>query len=510
MQILTDQVVKLRPARRGDEQILFPWRNLPWVIELGASRKPVTWDEHRAWFADTLSGERRRLFIIEIDHEAVGMLRYDDLSGGAVEVSTYLMPEYMGQGVGRKAFAQSVPQLLSWRKPCCILARVRRSNKRSLEFFKRAGFSYEEAMSDQDVLVMKRDLKVVKHSQPFVGEPEVMAAAAVIRSGHIARGPVCERVEQQWCDLTSTTSAVCVSSGLGALRLALLVLGTRAGDEVILPAYSCVALINAVLSLRATPILVDVLPDQWTISPFQVEQSISPKTRAIIAVHMFGSASDIPSLTSFGAPVIEDCAHGIGGQWRGKPFGCSGTMNVGSFYATKLIAGGGGGIVASTNSSLIASVRRARDYGDQLPSEHHLNDTMTDLEAALASEQLARLRQLLTLREDKANCYHALLSPLVERGLIHLPDTTPGRIWYRYVVRLKRHDSTDVCKWMAEHGVNVEQPVWDLRESKFWSSDFTNAAVAFDRVISLPLYPSLDSVDQQIVAHTLTLCLDSI
>lgn len=175
-----------------------------------------------------------------------------------------------------------------------------------------------------------------------------------------------------------------------------------------------------------------------------------------------------------------------------------------------MIAAGEGGIVAARDTALIDRVRCARDYGDQMPNRHYLNEKMTDVEAALANEQVKRLPEMLSLREERAHTYTRRLAPLAERGLIVLPERSAGRIWYRYAVRLVRHKAAPVCQWMGEHRVRAEQPVWDLRESEFWSPDLEVSSQAFDRVISLPLYPDLSAADQEIVCHTLNRCLEEL
>ncbi len=348
----------------------------------------------------------------------------------------------------------------------------------------------------------------IQHSRPFIGASELTAVTEVIASRQLAQGPMAGKLEHQWCRLTTMASAACVGSGVGALRLSLLALGIGKEDEVVLPAYSCVALLNAVMALGATPILADVLIGNWTLSPNDAQRRISPKTKAIIAVHLFGVPAPMSELIELGLPIVEDCAHGIGGQCGEQPFGGAGTVSISSFFVTKMIASGEGGIVAAHDAAIIDRVRSARDYGDQLPNGHHLNDKMTDIEAALAYEQLKRLPEILSLRAERAERYNSWLAPLVENGLIVLPDCSLGRIWYRYTVQLTRHSAPRVCEWMAEHGVRVEQPVWDLRAAPQWAGDLPVTAQAFEQIISLPLYPDLDDLDQERVVSTLVHCLE--
>jgi perosamine synthetase len=502
--------VNVRAASRDDEEMFFHWRNLPWVVELGTTRRTVGLAEHHSWFSESLEG-RRCLFVVEVDKRAAGTVRYDTRNEEAAEVSIYLMPEFTGRGIGTQAFLRSLPTLLSQQQTIKRLeARVLKANARSLDFFLHLGFSKKNVGSNEDIVLLTREFGEIPHSRPFVGSSEANAAAAVVASRQLAQGPFVHSLEERWCQLTSMTSAACVGSGLGALRLALLALGIGPGDEVIVPAYSCAAPMNAVLATGARPVLSDILIDDWTISPGDVERHITRRTKAVIAIHLFGGPAAVSKLLGRDVPVVEDCSHGIGGQCNGRPFGGSGTLSMSSFYATKMIAAGEGGIVAARDSSLIDRVRSARDYGDQLPSPHLLNDKLTDIEAAIALEQLKRLPEILSRRDERAKQYDTLLKPLVERGLIAVPHSTSGRVWYRYVVRLLEHKAIDVCRWMAAHHVHVEQPVWDLRKSELWSSELETTTLAFEHLISLPLYPDLDPIDQQTVCCTLTRCLESI
>ena len=503
-----DSSVTIRLARSDDEPILFAWRNLPWVVELGASRRTVSLAEHHAWFAETLMGKDRCLFMILNNSKSMGMLRYDYLSQSVAEISLYLMPEAIGHGAGSNAFQQSIPRLLSLRSVSTILAKVLRSNSRSLNFFHRQGFTEDAQRSSSGLIALARELQVIPHSRPSIGAVEARAAGAAVASGQLAQGPMVHALEERWCQLTTMPSAAGMGSGLAALRLGLLGLGVGAGDEVVVPAYSCVALPNAVLALGAKPILADVDLDRWTLSPAHVEKCLSARTKAIVAVHLFGMPAPVEALSRWGVPVIEDCAHGIGGRCGNHPFGGTGTASFTSFYATKMIAAGEGGMFAARDSDLVERARHARDYGDQLPDGHHLNDKMTDIEAAIALEQLKRLPEMLESRRQHAEYYSKNLASLAEQDLLELPQNESGRIWYRYVVRLQRHGALAASRWMKEHHICAEQPVWDLRQSEHWTERYDTTALAFERVISLPLYPDLSQLERDEVCHALNHCLE--
>ena len=349
----------------------------------------------------------------------------------------------------------------------------------------------------------------IPHSRPFFGREEIDALTRVVESRHIAQGKEVERLEAEWSAATGVRGSVCVGSGLAALRLALHAVGVTSGSEVIVPAYSCVSILNAVLALSAVPVLADVLDGSWTMDPQSAASLRSPRTSAIVAVHLFGSPAPIAGLSSLGAPVIEDCAHGIGGFAGGKPFGAAATASIASFYATKMIAAGEGGVVASDNDEILAVVRNARNPSDQRPDGAHLNDKLTDLEAAIARAQLTRLSWTLHERAVRAERYDALLRDLLAREWIELPVALEGRVWYRYPVVLRSRTAADVAAQLHRRGVDADQPVWDLRGVVAWRRELSVSNRAFDRVLSLPLYPDLTETEQERVCETLREVLSS-
>lgn len=352
-------------------------------------------------------------------------------------------------------------------------------------------------------------LAPVPHSRPNLRPEDAAAVADVVRSGHIAQGVVAETVERRWCEHTHTSAAACVGSGTGALRLALHALGAGPGDEVIVPAYSCAALLNAPLSLGARPVLADVDRDDWTLSVEDTRRRLGKRTRAVVAVHLFGLGARLRELSELGVPVIEDCAHAVGGTTVNSPFGGGSTIAISSFQATKLIGAGEGGVVASRDAELVDRVRAARDNGAAPPSGRHLNDHFTDLGAALALAQLERLDETLRSRAALAARYDDLLAPLVDRGVAVPPVRVEGRVWYRYAVRLPHHDAAEVCRRAAASMVFIKRPVAvELGDCPYWVEPLEHSVEAFRTVVSLPLYPSLGDGDQERVVAALTACLD--
>lgn len=494
--------VTLRPATLADADLLLEWANDPDVRDASFNSGLIEREEHVTWLRERLEDPNVAFYIAECEGRSIGYSRLERRSDDRAEIAVSVDRRFRGQGLGRRIIvlgnARGREELGVWR----VVAHVKTTNEASVRAFRAAGFGQSRPAGNDAVELILDEPLTVPHSRPFVGEAEAQAAAAVVRSRALVQGRVAAELEAIWCELTGMSAAACVGSGVAALRLALLGLGIGAGDEVIVPAYSCVALLNAPLSLGATPVLADVETDRWTIAPDDVAARFSERTRAIVAVDLFGAPAALDELCSMGVPVVEDCAHGIGGRTAVGPFGGGTDISLSSFYATKMIGAGEGGIVAARDPELIERVRAARDYGDRLPSSTNLNDKLTDVEAAIALEQIRRLDEILALRAERAGRYARLLAPLVEAGAVVLPIDEPGRIWYRYVVRLTRHPASEVCALAAARGVRLEQPVWDLRAAGEWSDDLVESAAAFTSVISLPLYPDLSPSELEAVADT--------
>jgi len=333
---------------------------------------------------------------------------------------------------------------------------------------------------------------VVPHNRLSHDAAEVAAVSAVVGSGRWAGGPTVLELERVLAAQLGRKHAAAVGSGLGALRLSLLALSVGRDDEVIIPAYSCVALANAVLACGARPIVADVTPGDWNIDPSDVQKAIGPHTRAIIAVHTFGLPAPVADLKALGIPVIEDCAHGIAEARMGQ----QADIAITSFYATKLIGAGEGGAVLSDRSDVDEFVRQSRDYGDQHPDSRRLNDKMTDVVAAIAVCQLRKLDNFVARRSMLAERYHQALQPLCDKGYIRLPYMSQARVWYRYAVENLAPD-LDLIGRLSERGVSAAQPVWDWRRQE--GRRCPAASDAYRNLVSLPLYPTLSFEEQSAV-----------
>ena len=294
--------------------------------------------------------------------------------------------------------------------------------------------------------------------------------------------------------------AVCVASGFSALRLALGALGVGPDHRVLVPAYSCVALANAVLAWGATPVPVDVEAAGWNIDPAQCRRYFGDsRPRAVIAVNTFGVPARVEEIAGDAVPVIEDCAHAFRAEVDGKWLGSRASLAVTSFYATKLIGAGEGGAVLTNSPAMAAYVRRARDYGDQTADGHRMNDKMNDLEAALALAQLERLSSMIVAREAVAARYLKLLAIPALEQVFRLPSSVDPRIWYRFAVEMMNVPAERVVADLAGFGVHAAIPVSDWRPPD--AGGGPTADRAYKSLVSLPLYPSLTEDEQDAVVE---------
>jgi dTDP-4-amino-4,6-dideoxygalactose transaminase/methionyl-tRNA formyltransferase len=333
----------------------------------------------------------------------------------------------------------------------------------------------------------------VPHNRLSHGEEEIAAVAAVVGSGHWADGDECTRAEARFAAAAGTSHAIGVGSGLGALRLALRALGVGAGDAVAVPGYSCVALANAVLACGAEPVPVEIDPSTLNLCPAALRTAVraNPRIRAAVVVHTFGCPADMAALESAGIPLIEDCSHAFG---RGG-LGGRGRLAIMSLYATKLVGAGEGGMVFTAYIALADRIRSARDYSDQPPAGDRLNDKLTACAAALAGCQLDRLPAHLARRDFLARRYSEALAGLASDGTCRLPVEIPGRVWYRYAVQMSCQ-AESVLAALRARGVVAARPV------ESWCPPAGPACTAaFERTISLPLYPALTEAEQDRVIN---------
>ena len=340
---------------------------------------------------------------------------------------------------------------------------------------------------------------IIPHSRPLLGDREARSATDVILSGQLAQGKQVEAFERDVCREVGLRSACAVSSGVAALHLALMALGVGKSDQVIVPSFVCTALLHAVRYVGAVPVVADVDPTTGNMAPEDAAKKVTSGTKAIIVAHMFGMPADIAGLSELGPPVIEDCAQSIGACFDGRPLGTWGEAAVFSFYATKVIAAGEGGMLASNSTDLVGRALDLRDYDNRDDDAVRYNYKMTDLQAAIGRVQLSRLRSFLERRRMIAEKYDTAFRELN----VGLPARCPGRIYFRYAIRLRGGAEPDLwIRKLRAKGVQSARPVYRPLHLYVGAGDCPRALDAWHRWLSIPIYPSLsdESVERVIRA----------
>jgi perosamine synthetase len=344
------------------------------------------------------------------------------------------------------------------------------------------------------------DTGLIRLAWPDVGAEEAAAVAEVLASGLLTRGPKVEELEVELARACGVEHAVAVSSGTAALHLAILALGLRAGDEVLVPAYTFPATANVVALAGARPVLVDVDPETMNLDPGKVYDAVTDRTRAVLAVHLFGRPLDWAELQSAVPPevaLVEDAAGALGARWRGMPCGGLGVMACLSFHPRKIVTTGEGGAVTTGDGELADAIRRLRHHGIE-PSgdfeirEPGLNYRLSDLLCAVGIPQLRRLDELLAARERLAEAYTERLADLVATPAADEGDTHG---WQAYVVALERRD--EALAALRANGIEAQIGTYALHRLAAYRDQgaFPGADACYDRALALPFHTKLSESD---------------
>jgi perosamine synthetase len=347
----------------------------------------------------------------------------------------------------------------------------------------------------------------IRLAQPDVGAREMAAVAEVLESGQLTMGPKVEEFERAIAEAVGTTHAAAVSSGTAALHVALLALGIGPGDEVIVPAYTFPATANAVELCGARAVLVDVDPDSFVLDPAAVAAAVTSRTRAVMAVHLFGRPVEWESLQTAvpqEVTLVEDAAGALGARYRGTPCGGLGTLACFSFHPRKIVTTGEGGAVTTDADDIDAAVRRLRHHGwaavGDMP-RGGFNYRLPDVLCAIGIPQLEKLEELLAERERVAQGYaerleHFVLTPSAADGDRH------G--WQAYVVQLDRRD--EALETLKGEGIEAQIGTWALHRLAPYleQGEFPGADRAFERALALPFHTKLTDSDLDRVAEVLT------
>jgi dTDP-4-amino-4,6-dideoxygalactose transaminase len=329
------------------------------------------------------------------------------------------------------------------------------------------------------------------------------AVERVLASQQFILGREGAALEEEIAQLSGAAHGVGVASGTDALILALRACGVQAGDEVLIPPFTFVATGSAVSALGAKPVFADIRPDTYNLDPSGLARRVSPRTRAIIAVHLYGLACDMDPVLDFGRArnlrVIEDNAQAIGAVYKGRRTGSMGDAACLSFYPTKnLGAYGDAGMVVTNSGEMAARLKSLRNHGQSskyVSSEPGWNSRLDEIQAAILRVKLRNLPEWQRARQAHAAAYTKLLlgipgvaPPLVGEGFEH--------VFHQYTIRVERRDALQEFLSERKIGSAVYYPV-PLHLQPLYASlgyqagDFPHAEHAAQEVLSLPMYPEL-------------------
>jgi dTDP-4-amino-4,6-dideoxygalactose transaminase len=327
----------------------------------------------------------------------------------------------------------------------------------------------------------------------------------VLTSQHFVLGREGAALEQEIAKVCGVPHGVALASGTDALILALRACGVGTSDEVILPPFTFVATGSAVSALGAKPVFADIQPTTFNVDPAEIERRVTPRTRAIVVVHLYGLAADVDRIVAFARsrnlPVIEDNAQAVGAAYKGRPTGSLGDIACLSFYPTKnLGAYGDAGMVVTKSEKLAARIRTLRNHGQTekyVSSEPGWNSRLDELQAAILRVKLRHLAEWQSARQFHAAEYTRQLSqipgvkpPISPQGYQH--------VFHQYTIRVEKRDELHRALGEKKIGSAVYYPV-PLHLQPIYASlghkmgDFPHAERAAKEVLSLPMFPELRS-----------------
>jgi dTDP-4-amino-4,6-dideoxygalactose transaminase len=382
------------------------------------------------------------------------------------------------------------------------------------------------------------EMQVPFHRAP-VGEEEVQAVSEVIRSGWLTMGPKTFEFEKEFAKYVGAQHAVAVSTGTAALHLSLEAAGVQAGDEVLLPTTTFTATAEAVTYVGALPVLVDIDPDTMNIDPEDAARRITPKTKAVIPVHLGGQPCDMDEIHALARVhhlrVVEDAAHALPSEYQGKRVGQISEFTCFSFYATKTLTTGEGGMITTDNAEAADRMRLMRLHGIERDAwkryrgdgswfyevlEAGFKYNLTDFQSAMGLVQLAKCDAMKRARESIAQRYIDAFSSCEE---LIIPTVRQDRStsWHLYILRLcldrLNKDRNGFIEALHRRGVACSvhfiplhlQPYY-RRAYGYQPGDFPHAEEEYDSCLSLPIYPGMSELEiNHVVAAVLNTAEES-
>ncbi len=356
---------------------------------------------------------------------------------------------------------------------------------------------------------------MISIAKPLLGAEEQEAVAAVLASGNLAHGAVTEAFEKEFAAFAGTKQALAVANGTAALHLALEAAGVGPGDEVVTSPFTFVATANAILMTGAKPVFADIDASTFNLDAEAARAAITPKTKAILPVHLYGLAADMDALGDLaeerGLAMIEDAAQAHGAMYDGRHVGGFGAAGCFSLYPTKNMAAGEGGVITTNDDDLADLIRSLRNHGrgkTELGTYDHVrfgyNLRSTDIASAIARVQLQRLPGFNEARRTNADRLREMLGGLAEVGL---PVEPEGRrhVYHQFTIRVAEREAVQARLREAGVGSGVYYPkvLYQYDHLAPFARACPEAERAATEALALPVHPGLSHADVETVAKAL-------
>jgi perosamine synthetase len=352
-------------------------------------------------------------------------------------------------------------------------------------------------------------MKLIPVAKPDIGRAERKAVDRVMRSGLLAQGPEVSSFEKEFSKIVGDRECVAVNSGTSALHIALLSLGIGKGDEVIVPSFTFAATANSVALTGATPIFVDINPQTFCIDPIAISQAITPRTKAIQVVHLYGLPAEMPAILKLAKKhkllVIEDAAQAHLASIEGTPVGTFGDAAAFSFYPTKNMTSGEGGMIVFKDSTTARIARLYRNQGMEKRYENEIvgfNLRMTDIHASIGRAQLRKIHVRTQKRKDNAEFLSSALSDLIAKP--HVP-VGYSHVYHQYTIGITGDMRSQLMNYLEKLGIGCgiyyPTPVHQLPAFN-QKQILPNTSKACNEVLSLPVHPKLSKSDLKRIANT--------
>jgi perosamine synthetase len=365
---------------------------------------------------------------------------------------------------------------------------------------------------------------MISVAEPELGDEELTNVIEAVNSGWVSsKGRFIPEFENNFSKYIGVKHGIAVSNGTAALHLALVASGIGPKDEVIVPDLTFAATINAVLYTGARPVIVDVNPDYWCIDPEEIEQAITPKTKAIIPVHLYGHSCDMTPILEIAEKrslcIIEDAAEAIGAEYKNKKVGSFGLTSCFSFYGNKVITTGEGGMCLTDDDELVNKMRILRDHGMN-PDKKYWHDVvgfnyrMTNLQAAIGVAQIRKIGRFLEKKRNIAKLYAETLSGLDGVTLHPQMPWAKCAYWlYSIIIKEKIIARNNLIQKLAAEGIESRPFFYPLHEmppyKEMVSRDYPSSARLSQTGLSLPSSVKLSDNDILYVAQMLRKILES-